>query len=173
MIDPSTQAKTREKENKMWSVIEEYEDFGLYFMPGNNERLAGINRVREFLTVREKRVNPLTREKKSPQLFIFQSCVNLLWELPQYQWKKMGSMAQRNQREQARDFNDHLLDALRYMIMARFPAPEVKPLGDSMILPGDRTNVNMVSQPMGAVGDPELGQFETNTINTGITENYE
>lgn len=116
VIDPSTQAKTREKKDDSgnafpWSIIQEYEDHGLYFIPGNNERLAGINRVKEFFKIQDKKINPITGEKKSPRLFIFQNCVNLLWELPQYQWKKMGSMVMRNQRESPRDLNDHLLDA--------------------------------------------------------------
>lgn len=60
LIDPSTRAKTREKDGMQWSVMEEYEDNGIYATPANNELLGGINRVREFLRVDAGRRHPLT-----------------------------------------------------------------------------------------------------------------
>lgn len=161
LIDPSTAAKTREKDGMPWSVLEEYEDCGLYFTPANNEKLAGINRVKEFLKPLESRKHPITKQTPAPKLYIFKNCVNLCMEFPQYQWRKMRSLAQRNSPEQPRDFNDHALDALRYLIMSRFPAPLKRPTGFEMILPEHRKNMNMMSQPLPAnySGDDELGFF--------------
>ena len=175
LIDPSTQARTREKDNKMWSVLEEYEDNGLYFVPANNEKLAGINRVKEFFKVQEDRINPITRQKKSPRLFIFKSCVNLIWELKQYKWKKMRSLQMRNSPEVPVDNADHCCDALYYLILSRFPPPVRKPFGNSMILPADRLNANIISTPMQAPKDPVLGSFYSNpqdgTENMSFEEN--
>ena len=159
LIDPSTTAKTREKYGQMWSVMEEYEDYGLFFSPSNNEKLAGINRVKEFLKPQKNRRNPLTKEIPSPRLFIFKNCINLINELPQYQWRKLRSLQSRNSPEQPRDFNDHAVDALRYIIMSRFPAPVRRGIGDAMILPENRKNMNLITAKMPEYGDSELGSF--------------
>lgn len=162
LIDPSTQAKTREKEGQMWSIMEEYEDCGLFFTPANNEKLAGINRVKEFLRPQKNRRNPITKEIPSPRIFIFKNCVNLISEMPAYQWRKLRSLQSRNSPEQPRDFNDHAVDALRYIIMSRFPAPLKRSPGDSMILPEERRNMNLITAPMQQRGDDELGSFYQN-----------
>lgn len=143
--------------------MEEYDDCGLYFTPANNEKLAGINRVREFLKPQMNRRNPITKEIPSPRLFIFKNCVNLNTEFPQYQWRKFRSLAQRNAIEQPRDFNDHALDALRYMIMSRFPAPLKRPARGELILPENRKGLNLITQPFSQnyAGDEELGQFSS------------
>lgn len=161
LIDPSTTAKQREKDGMPWSVIEEYEDYGLYFIPANNEKLAGINRVKEFLKLQDGRRNPTTKQMPSPRLFIFKNCINLIKEFPSYQWRKFRSLAQRNAPEQPRDFNDHAVDALRYLIMSRFPAPLKRPTGFEMILPEQRKHMNLISDPTppNYVGDEELGTF--------------
>lgn len=160
LIDPSTTAKTREKEGQMWSVMEEYEDYGLFFSPANNEKLAGINRVKEFLKPQKTRRNPVTKEVPSPRLFIFKNCVNLINEMPQYQWRKLRTLQSRNSPEQPRDFNDHAVDALRYIIMSRFPAPLRRGHGDEMVLPENRRNMNMMASRMPeGYSDDELGAF--------------
>lgn len=161
LIDPSTQAKTREKDGMPWSVIEEYEDYGLFFTPANNEKLAGINRLKEFFKLLPSRRHISTNLTPAPRLYIFKNCVNLLWELPQYQWRKLRGLSQRNAPEQARDFNDHAVDALRYLIMSRFPAPTHRTIGNSLILPEDRKNMNLMTHPMaqGYGPDEELGSF--------------
>ncbi len=161
LIDPSTSAKTREKDGMPWSVMEEYEDCGLYFVPANNEKLAGINRVKEFLIPQKDRRHPSTRETPAPRLYIFQNCINLLQEMPQYQWRKLRSLAQRNSAEQARDFQDHAVDSLRYLIMSRFPAPLRRPTGQEMIMPEQRRGMDLMTQemPKNLAGDEVLGNF--------------
>ena len=161
LIDPSTAAKTREKDGMPWSVIEEYEDYGIWATPANREVLAGINRVKEFLNLDEKRISPVTHKAPSPRLYIMSNCTNLLWEFPQYQWKKMSSVTNRNEPERPRDFNDHALDALRYLIMSRFPPPSNQPRGEAMVTPirqrGARGITN--SFPQNYQGDSMFGQF--------------
>lgn len=147
LIDPSTSAKTREKDGQMWSVMEEYEDYGLYFVPANNQLLGGINRVKEFMKIQDNRINPRTREKKSPRLFIFKNCVNLIWELKQYKWRKLRSLSTRNVPEQPVDFADHLCDALRYLIFSRFPPPARTADGRLLVTPAERLNSNRMAVP--------------------------
>lgn len=172
LIDPSTTAKTREKDGMTWSVIEEYEDYGLYFVPANNEKLAGINRVKEFLKLRNDRRHPQTKQTPAPRIYIMKNCINLIWEFPQYQWRKYRSLAQRNAPEQSVDYNDHLLDALRYMIMSRFPAPLKRPTGLEMVLPEHRKNMNVITNPFpkNYAGDDMLGQFYGQDVTASVDD---
>jgi phage terminase large subunit len=172
LIDPSTQAKTREKDGRMWSVIEEYEDFGLYFVPANNQMLAGINRVKEFLKVNPKRIHPITRKRPSPRLFIFQSCVNLIWEIRQYKWRKYRGMALRNLPEQPVDYADHLLDSLRYTIMSRFPPPVRAADGRLMIDAFDRKNMNLITVKPPKQPDVMFGEWNADSLFTNSPETY-
>lgn len=139
MIDPSTQAKTREKDGKPYSVIEEYEDYHLYFTPANNEKIAGINRVREFLKPVANRRHPVTHKSPAPRLYIFQNCVNLLTELPQYKWKKLRGLAQKNMPEESVDYNDHACFAPDTMVHTR---EGLKPIQDT-------TTDDFVATPFG------------------------
>lgn len=161
LIDPSTNAKTREKEGKPFSIIEEYEDNGLYFIPANNQKLAGINRVKEFLKINPDRRNPITREKGSPRLFIFKNCVNTIWEMKQYKWRKLRSLQTRNAPEEPIDYADHLMDALYYLILSRFPPPSRTIDGKALILPADRVNSNLMSVDNSQTNVPDevLGNF--------------
>lgn len=172
LIDPSTRAKTREKDNKAWSVIEEYEDNGLYFMPANNEKLAGINRVKEFFKIRNDRINPFSRTRPAPRLYIMQNCVNLIWELKQYKWRKLRGLQTRNEPEQTVDFADHLCDALRYTIMSRFPPPARFNTMGGLINRTDYTNKNVISEKMPIVADDVLGSFGGHISNFSEEEDY-
>jgi phage terminase large subunit len=175
-IDPSTRAKTREKDGMPWSVMEEYEDFGLYFTPANNEKLAGINRMKEFLKPLDNRRHPITHERPAPKLYIFQNCVNLITEIQQYQWRKLRGLSQRNAPEEARDFNDHAVDALRYLVMTRFPTPLRRPTGHELVMPADRANSNLMATPISqyTTGDEELGTFygDSNPASITNSEDY-
>lgn len=159
-IDPSTQAKTREKDGMPWSTLEEYEDYGLYAIPANNEVRGGINRVREFLKLQDHRINPVTGEKRSPKLFIFSTCQELIWEMKRYQWKRIRGLIQRNESETPQQYEDHACDALRYIIMTRFPSPLRKPTGFEMVMPNTPRNIMAETTfSPNYQGDEILGQF--------------
>lgn len=166
LIDPATQAKTREKEGQLWSVLEEYQDHGLYFTPANNEKLAGINRVKEFLRPQVHRRHPVTHNTPAPKLYFFQNVVNTLDEIQQYKWKKLRGAAMRNLPEQAVDFNDHAMDTLRYIIMSRFPPPNRRHSGLGLVSPQERKASNIITEqmPEGYQSDGELGMFEESSL---------
>lgn len=113
LIDPSCEAKTREKNGARYSVIEEYKDFGLHFRPGNNSVLAGINRVNEYF--------------KAKKLFIFKNCVEGKEEIDAYKWKALKPGEQKNEPDQPVKRKDHWMDALRYLIMSRPALTHVEP----------------------------------------------
>ncbi len=162
LIDPSTRAKTREKDGMPWSILEEYEDNGIWATPANNELLGGINRVREFMRVDPLRKNPITSMNGSPKLFITSNCVNLISEISKYQWKKLRGMVTKNAPEQPRGVDDHAVDALRYMIMSRFPAPVKKAGGYEFVSAAQRSNANVMTQEprLNEKGDDMLGKWE-------------
>jgi phage terminase large subunit len=109
LIDPSCGAKNREKNGQQYSVIEEYRDNGLFFIPANNEVLGGINRVSEYL--------------KTDRLKIFKSCTNLIEEIGQYKWQKLKPGVQKNAPEAPMKHKDHACDCLRYLISSRPESP--------------------------------------------------
>jgi PBSX family phage terminase large subunit len=102
VIDPSTQAVTDVRNGTPWSVKLEYQAHGVPTEPANNARMAGIIRVKEML-----------RAKK---LVVHENCVNLLRELPEYEWKDVEGNV--NPVEDATKKNDHAVDALRYGVVA-------------------------------------------------------
>ena len=116
--DSTMWGKTREKDGNPWSVADEYQDRDVSITKANNDVMAGINRVAEYLIIDEKREHPFLDQKGSPRLFISKRCKNLITEIPEYIWKKQSDDAL-NKREEPRKYNDHACDALRYLIMTR------------------------------------------------------
>lgn len=112
LADPSIFSRTQQKAGKIYSVADEYQDHDLYFQPANNSVLAGINRVNEYF--------------KSDKLFIFKNCTNTLNEIGGYKWKRLKPGQEKNEPEEPVKHNDHLCDALRYLIMSRPEAPVQK-----------------------------------------------
>ena len=55
--------------------------------------------------------------------------------------------------------NGILTHNYRYIIMSRFPAPLKRSIGDSIILPEERKNMNLITAPMREHGDEMLGSF--------------
>ena len=102
-IDPSTQNRNAVTGK---SIFSEYRQHGVPVLPGNNDLMAGIHKVSEYL----KR-----KPDGQPRLIISERCVNLIEELSQYRWEdpKPG----RNEPEKPHPYKDHSCDALRYLCM--------------------------------------------------------
>ena len=133
LIDPSTAQKNREKKmdngtSIVYSVKDEYYDAGISTTPAQNDRLAGINRVREYLKLDPKRYHPFKVDyegqpiKGAPKLFVFETCINLIEEIGQYRWKPSrltGGGEMEDAKPEVLKRNDHATDAVRYFIMSR------------------------------------------------------
>lgn len=115
-IDPSTKAKRNQANGRAFS------DFSVYMenlpdsiplLPANNEVSTGIDRVKQYL-----RVNPKTGK---PRMRIFSTCTNLLEEVGEYRWAELSASQEgsKNQKEEPRKYNDHAMDAWRYLVMSR------------------------------------------------------
>lgn len=134
VIDPSTHAKTKEKDGYRFSVADEYLDAGISTIAAQNDVRAGINRVKEYMKIDPTRYHPFLRDAEgdplmgSPRLFIFPQCENLIEEIQQYRWKTYtGKMLANIDRDDPKEApvkrKDHSVDALRYGIMSRPQTP--------------------------------------------------
>jgi PBSX family phage terminase large subunit len=102
-IDPSTTRMDRGFE----SVQLELTDLGIYTARAENERIGGWARLDEMLTV--------TLEDGKPWLQVFNTCKNLIREIPSAKLKEGTDDIDKR--------HDHALDALRYAVMSRPPVP--------------------------------------------------
>lgn len=73
----------------------------------NKDVFSGINRVKEYLKVKNGR----------PKLFIFENCVNMIREIKGYWWGANDS---------PKKVDDHAMDELRYYISSK-PLPPKQP----------------------------------------------
>lgn len=101
IIDPASKGTQQTSGMSMFSQLEE-EGWG--FVPGNNDVMAGINRV--------------TRLFRENKLFIGRNCVMLKEELMNYHWRKWKEDAD-NDRAKPFKLRDDLVDVLRYVVMSR------------------------------------------------------
>lgn len=101
-IDPSCVAKVIPKKGQLYSIIDEYSEYGIYPVLAVKDVFSGINRVKEYF--------------KQDKLFIFKNCVNLLDEINQYQWKRLRPGEEKNEPDEPRKYRDHACDSLRYLI---------------------------------------------------------
>lgn len=134
VIDPSTHAKTKEKDGYRFSVADEYLDAGIPTIAAQNDVIAGINRVKEYMKIDPLRIHPFLKDPDgesimgAPRLFIFPQCENLIEEISQYKWKAYSGMALGNpDRDDVKEApvkrRDHAVDDLRYAIMSRPQSP--------------------------------------------------
>jgi len=106
MIDPSAR-NTAHQTGRSDQL--EYSDHGIVTILGQNDVPAGINRVKERLQ---------GQPGEGPRLHVQAHCTGLIDEFRRYHWTKQGR-SEHEAKETVVKRDDHLLDALRYMCMAR------------------------------------------------------
>lgn len=87
----------------------EFADHGVVTILGQNSVTAGINRVRERL--------------ESQRLIVTADCPVLIEQFRKYRWRK-PSRTESDPKEEPVKADDHMLDALRYVVMSRPVAPD-------------------------------------------------
>jgi phage terminase large subunit-like protein len=102
IIDPSAR---NVQHNTGRSLQQEYHDYGITAFPGQNDVRAGINRVAVRL--------------EHKKLYVMANCVNTIDEFRKYRWSKPPRGSENDPKEAPVKRDDHLLDALRYVVMAR------------------------------------------------------
>ena len=101
VIDPASRNKNNQtgRSDQM-----EFSDHGIFTSPGQNAVRPGINKVKERL--------------RAGRLRITQDCPELISEFKKYRWSS-PKRSENDAREAPVKRDDHLLDALRYVVMSR------------------------------------------------------
>jgi hypothetical protein len=108
VIDPSSKNRNNQTGR---SDQAEFSDNGIVTIPGQNSKPAGINRTRERL--------------EADRLLIAANCVELQAEFKRYRWVTAKRIEGDAKQEPVKK-DDHLLDALRYVVMQRPLVPELE-----------------------------------------------
>lgn len=110
IADPSIFNKTFSKNDKMYSIADEYDDFGINLRPATRSKEdASIARVNEFF--------------KGMRIKIFKNCVNTIEEVSNWKWKEIKPGI--NAKEEPQDLNNHACDVVKYIVASRFPSSVV------------------------------------------------
>ncbi len=105
LIDPSAQTNKIQKDGKLYSILEEYQDNGISPFLAENDVDYGINRVGEYF--------------KQNKIKIFSTCKHLIWELERYHWSEEKETSSGMMKPKPFKKDDHLCDALRYIVASR------------------------------------------------------
>lgn len=101
VIDPASKGT---QQSSGQSMLDQLLQEGWGFIPGNNDVMAGINRV--------------TRLFKEGKLFVSRRCKQLIEELNNYHWKQWDEEKD-GYRNRPFKLGDDLVDVLRYIVMSR------------------------------------------------------
>lgn len=104
VIDPSAKNTKQYGELSTRNVVDLYNDEGVYPEPANNHVQAGILKISQWL--------------KLGHLTILNNQEHTIAEAQDYQWKEQDINKPANAEEKPVKNDDHLMDALRYGIMA-------------------------------------------------------
>lgn len=104
VIDPASRGRSQKDGTALLSI---YRDLGLLVYPAVNQVEAGLTKVWEMLS--------------QGQLKIFSTCLNFRKEYILYRRDKNGNVVK---------LNDHLMDALRYLVMSGLDRAELEPNRD-------------------------------------------
>jgi hypothetical protein len=124
-LDAHCWAKDQVNGPHVYSIADEYQEHGIYPVPGQKDKKAGINRVTEHLAIDPNRRHPITGELGSPRLFAAAHCRHFINEMLGYRWKKARGLVQRNEPDVPQDYNDHHMDALSYFLLTRPQQPVI------------------------------------------------
>lgn len=125
--DPAGFAKTQQGQKNgremVWSLADDYIEQGFPIIPANNEVTAGINFVKQLLYTNK--------------LVIHKRCTKLIEELEDYRWKEQSekSREELSEPESVRKINDHLVDALRYVLYSKPTAPDQEETKRTTVFP--------------------------------------
>ncbi len=112
------------------SVSELFAEKGIAVNPNVDKNVfAGICRVKEYLT----------KGNGKPDIFIFDTCVNMISEFSGYFWADGDSPVKRD---------DHCMDELRYFVMSR-PRPAQKECEESIILRDKMKRIRRLKRQFG------------------------
>lgn len=114
IADPSIFNRTQSKGEHIYSIADEYQEYGISLRPAaKEEEYAAIGRVNEMF--------------KAKKIKVFKTLVHAREEFAKWRWKVVRPGADpKNHPEEPEDYMNHLADDLKYIVQTRF-ASAVKP----------------------------------------------
>lgn len=128
IADPAIFNRTLQDPRRgLHSVADEYAERGIHFVQGDNDVKSGIQKLIDAFNIWPNLINPFTQKQGSPKFFVTKNCENAIYEIPQYRWKDQKIKGRyRVKPEEPEKANDHLVDDIRYYLMANV-SPRKKP----------------------------------------------
>ena len=109
ICDPSMHNKTQSREGRIYSIADEYQDYGVTLIPASHsDELAQLNRVNEWF--------------KQDRIKIFKSCPNTIREVSSWKWKPVRGN-DKNDPETPIDKDNHTCDNLKQIVASRLSGP--------------------------------------------------
>ena len=106
--------------DSIYSVADEYGDYGIHPVPNQKDWDAGYNRINELCVKDPNHTHPITGEKGAPHLFVFSHVTDFIYEMENYKWKKARPNAPSGYApNEPQDTDDHYLDALNGFLTSR------------------------------------------------------
>jgi len=117
-LDPSTKRSVGQKGESDWDVYEQNLPRKIPLIPAANSVQTGIDRVKTYLKINER--------TGKPRIYIFDTCPNLIDTLVTYRWAELpdNQKGVKNEKEEPKKVDDHLPDALRYLVMSQPETPK-------------------------------------------------
>lgn len=111
IIDPA--AKIRNNHTGRTEQFE-YHQQGVMCILGQNDVMSGISTIKAYL------------QQTPPQLVVTANCREIIREFVRYRWATPSHLPEASHKDAPVKRDDHLLDALRYLIMSRPKGPVVE-----------------------------------------------
>jgi hypothetical protein len=122
-LDPACWAKTQSNGSRIYAIVDEYNDHGIYPVPGQNNWEAGFNLCTEALRPDPNKLHPVTNAPGAYGMYVFSNCHHYIREKVNYRWKKARGVVLRNAPDEPIDYQDHAMDAERYFFASLRPQP--------------------------------------------------
>lgn len=143
------------------SVQQEYIKNGIFIILGNNDVMAGVNRVRSYLN---------NGPDGKPMWLITRNCEKLIWEMGRYRKKRYSSSkvaAEHNAPEEPIDRDNHALDDFRYFVMSRPDLKVLKPEHSGLDRMGNVLKLPTSVPPVGRFANPRQKEATWEIISVG------
>ena len=117
VADPSLAKQKTQKDGRLLTIKDEYEEYGIDMVMGDNDVQGGLGRVRDHLYVDPERIHPLFQRKGAPKLFFFRGkCPVTVSQMQKYKLKENtdGLVNEEPVKE-----DDDGPDVVRYIINSR------------------------------------------------------
>lgn len=108
--DPSVYGRTQSRNGELFSIADEYRDFGVNLKPAlRASDASSIARVNEFF--------------KAGKIKVFSALSAFLGEINNWKYRKQSNRLNVNLPEEPEDKDNHLMDCIKYLIASRFGSP--------------------------------------------------